>query len=192
MADNLVSKELNILFFQAQTVVFFLFVPLFKLDNKVDRLGILYALDTKQRLDVDDTDTAQLDEMAWEFNIDWWDSSFSLETKRSVIRTCYRVHEKRGTKWAVEELITSAFGMGKVTEWFEYGGQPYWFKIQTSATLTKDGMLYFLNMIDKVKNARSHVEMIEVTRTIQQPLHGGTAYHSFSKCVVLDLSLIHI
>ena len=60
MADNLVSKELNILFFQAQTVVFFLFVPLFKLDNKVDRLGILYALDTKQRLDVDDTDTAQL------------------------------------------------------------------------------------------------------------------------------------
>ena len=47
-------------------------------------------------------------------------------------------------------------------------------------------MLYFLNMIDKVKNARSHVEMIEVTRTIQQPLHGGTAHHSFSKCVVLD------
>ena len=83
---------------------------------------------------IDNMNDAQLDEMAWEFNIDWWDSSFSLETKRSVIRTCYRVHEKRGTKWAVEELITSAFGMGKVTEWFEYGGQPYWFKIQTSAS----------------------------------------------------------
>ena len=64
---------------------------------------------------IDNMNDAQLDEMAWEFNIDWWDSSFSLETKRSVIRTCYRVHEKRGTKWAVEELITSAFGMGKVT-----------------------------------------------------------------------------
>ena len=38
--------------------------------------------------------------------------------------------------------------MGKVTEWFEYGGQPYWFKIQTSATLTKDGMLYFLKHVD--------------------------------------------
>ena len=58
---------------------------------------------------IDNMNDAQLDEMAWEFNIDWWDSSFSLETKRSVIRTCYRVHEKRGTKWAVEELITSAF-----------------------------------------------------------------------------------
>ena len=61
---------------------------------------------------IDNMNDAQLDEMAWEFNIDWWDSSFSLETKRSVICTCYRVHEKRGTKWAVEELITSAFGIG--------------------------------------------------------------------------------
>lgn len=135
---------------------------------------------------IENMNDAQLDEMAWEFNIDWWDSSFSLETKRSVIKTCYRVHEKRGTKWAVEELITSAFGMGKVTEWFEYGGDPYWFKIQTSATLTKNGMLYFLNMIDKVKNARSHVEIIEVTRTIDQPMHAGTAQLSFSKCVILD------
>lgn len=129
---------------------------------------------------------AQLDEMAWEFNIDWWDSSFSLKTKRSVIKTCYRVHEKRGTKWAVEELVNSAFGMGKVTEWFEYGGDPFWFKIQTNATLTEDGMTYFLNMIDKVKSARSHVEMIEVTRTISQYMHAGTAQASFSKCVILD------
>lgn len=135
---------------------------------------------------IDNMKDAQLDEMAWEFNIDWWDSSFPLEIKRSVIKTCYRVHEKRGTKWAVEELVNSAFGMGKVTEWFEYGGDPFWFKIQTNATLTEDGMTYFLNMIDKVKSARSHVEMIEVTRTINQPMHAGTSQISFSKCVILD------
>lgn len=135
---------------------------------------------------IDNMNHAQLDEMAWEFNIDWWDSAFSLETKRAVVKTCYRVHEKRGTKWAVEELITSAFGMGKVTPWFEYGGDPFWFKIQMSATLTKDGMAYFLSMIDKVKSARDHVEMIEVTRTINQIMHAGTAQLSHSKCVVLD------
>ena len=72
---------------------------------------------------IDNMNHAQLDEMAWEFNIDWWDSAFSLETKRAVVKSCYRVHEKRGTKWAVEELITSAFGMGKVTPWFEYDRQ---------------------------------------------------------------------
>lgn len=135
---------------------------------------------------IDNMNHAQLDEMAWEFNIDWWDSAFSLETKRAVIKTCYRMHEKRGTKWAVEELITSAFGMGKVEPWFEYGGDPFWFKIKTSATLTKDGMAYFLSMSDKVKSARDHVEMIEVTRTIDQPMHAGTAQLSFTKCVILD------
>ena len=90
------------------------------------------------------------------------------------------MHEKRGTKWAVEELITSALGMGKVTPWFDYGGEPYWFKIQTNATLTKDGMSYFLSMIDKVKSARDHVEMIEVIRTTDQIIHAGAATGSYN------------
>lgn len=135
---------------------------------------------------IDSMNHVQLDEMAWELNVDWWDSSFSLETKRSVIKTCYRVLEKRGTKWAVEELVTSAFGMGQVIEWFEYDGQPFMFKIRTNATLTKDGMSYFLGMIDKVKNARSHLEMIEIVRTINQNIHAGVAQCSYSKCVIID------
>lgn len=134
----------------------------------------------------DNMDHDQLNEMAWEFNIDWWDSSLPLDRKRAILKTCYRVHEKRGTKWAVEELITSVFGMGKVIEWFEYGGQPFYFKIITNATLTEDGMKFFLNMIDKVKNARSHVESIEVTRSIKQSMYAGTAQSSFNKCVILD------
>ena len=134
----------------------------------------------------DNMDHEQLNEMAWEFNIDWWDSSLPLDRKRAIIKTCYRVHEKRGTKWAVEELITSVFGMGKVIEWFEYGGQPFYFKIITNATLTEDGMKFFLNMIDKVKNARSHVELIEVNRSIKQSMHAGTAQSSSNKCVILD------
>ena len=112
---------------------------------------------------IDNMNDAQLDEMAWEFNIDWWDSSFSLETKRSVIRTCYRVHEKRGTKWAVEELITSAFGMGKVTEWFEYGGDPYKFRVVIGATeagITAGRQAAVLDRVRFYKNLRSHLEAI--------------------------------
>ena len=112
---------------------------------------------------IDNMNDAQLDEMAWEFNIDWWNSSFSLETKRSVIRTCYRVHEKRGTKWAVEELITSAFGMGKVTEWFEYGGDPYKFRVVIGATeagITADRQAAVLDRVRFYKNLRSHLEAI--------------------------------
>lgn len=135
---------------------------------------------------IDNMTDSELNELAWEFNVDWWDSSLSLDIKRSIIKTCYRVHEKRGTKWAVEELATSIFGSGKVTEWFEYDGEPYCFKIQTNATLTKDCIISFMSMLKKVKNVRSHFDAIEVTRTIDSIIHAGAANYSFSKSVIID------
>ena len=45
------------------TVVFFIFIPLFQLDDKIDGLGILNTLDTEQGLHIDDTDAAKLDKM---------------------------------------------------------------------------------------------------------------------------------
>ena len=149
----------------------------------LDTSGIMNSVLIYSRFD--ELPEELVDILAYDLHVDWYDYSYPIEVKRRTIRDSIQVHRRLGTKYAVEKALGAVYPGTKVEEWFEYGGQPYWFKIQTSATLTKDGMLYFLNMIDKVKNARSHVEMIEVTRTIQQPLHGGTAYHSF-------LSLIHI
>lgn len=70
---------------------------------------------------IDNMNDAQLDEMAWEFNVDWWDSSFSLETKRSVIRTCYRVHENEKTE-QLEEATGNMIGRLKAAGIFEEGG----------------------------------------------------------------------
>ncbi|MCI5996092.1 MAG: phage tail protein I [Blautia sp.] len=122
---------------------------------------------------IDELDDVMLDELAWEFGIDWWKSEFSSETKRDVIKTFHQVYEKRGTKWAVEELITSTFGMGKVTEWFEYDGEPYHFKISTDAVLTPEQRKAFNAMIEKVKNTRSHLETIEINRDINQEITAG-------------------
>ena len=113
---------------------------------------------------IDNMGHNQLDEMAWELRAISEYYASTLERKRTIIKTCYRVHEKRGTKWAVEELVAAAFGTGKVEPWFEYRGNPFWFKIKTDAILTKEGIDYFLKMIDKVKSARDHVEVVEVTR----------------------------
>ena len=64
MADDFISEKFRVLFVQSQAVVFSVFVPLFQTDNQINILGLLYTLNTVQSLDVDDTDTAQLDEMA--------------------------------------------------------------------------------------------------------------------------------
>src|SRR5699024_3643501 len=64
MAHNLIPQEFSVLFLEAETVILPLFVPLLEFDNQVNRLRILHALDTEQRLDIDYADAAQLDKVA--------------------------------------------------------------------------------------------------------------------------------
>jgi hypothetical protein len=45
-------------------------------------------------------------------------------------------------------------------EWFDYGGEPYHFKIVTSDTSAKDNPA-FMRALNSVKNARSHFDGIE-------------------------------
>ncbi|MBD5469202.1 MAG: phage tail protein I [Lachnospiraceae bacterium] len=128
----------------------------------------------------------ELDETAWELGIDWWVSSWERDQKIRTIKMAGAIMEKRGTKWAVKQLAIAAFGMGEVTEWFEYGGEPFYFKILTNATLTPDGIAQILAMIARVKNARSHIETISVTRQIDQRLFAGCATQSHISNVILE------
>lgn len=123
----------------------------------------------------------ELDETAWELGIDWYNSSWDRIQKIATIKVAGTVIKKRGTKWAVEQLVQAAFGYGKISEWFEYGGEPFYFKIVTSALLTQDGMKTFLGMIGKVKNVRSHLEKIEILRIINQDVVMGLVHYSIYK-----------
>lgn len=122
---------------------------------------------------IDNLTDVELDELAWELNIDWYRSDFEIDRKRATIKQAAAIMAKRGTKWAVERLVETAFGVGIVQEWFEYGGQPYFFKVTTNATLTEDGMQIFLGMIERVKSARSHIDAIETVRRTSHTIYCG-------------------
>lgn len=108
---------------------------------------------------IDNLLDAELDELAWELNIDWYSSSMSLDQKRATIKVAQQVMEKRGTKWAVEQLISAYFGTGYVEEWFENGGDPYTFKVKTTnPNIGDDGMANFMRQIDVAKSVRSHLD----------------------------------
>ena len=51
----------------------------------------------RDRDKIDQLNDAELDEMAWELNIQWYDSTAPIETKRAVIRSSDRVYAKLGT-----------------------------------------------------------------------------------------------
>lgn len=81
---------------------------------------------------IDQLSSSDLDELAWELNILWYNSTASLYTKRKLIKTSDLVFARSGTRWAVETVVTAYFGDAKLLEWFEYGGDPNRFKIELS------------------------------------------------------------
>lgn len=114
--------------------------------------------------------------LARELRTQYYSDGLDIETKRSLVRNTLIWYMTAGTPAAVEELVAVVFGEGEVSEWFEYGGEPYWFKIKTNALLTEDMTTYFSEMIRRVKNTRSHIEAIEIHRTIEQTIYAGCCH----------------
>lgn len=112
---------------------------------------------------IDSLNEAECDEMAWEQDVDWYDSAgMSLEEKRATIKFAQQIKRKRGTKWAVERLISAYFGEGYVLEWFEMNDDtftdPYTFvALTTNAAITQDSYAKFVEAVQAAKNERSHI-----------------------------------
>ena len=63
MTYHFIAEELCILLLQAKAIILLVTIPLFQLDDQVNGLRILDTLHTEQCLDINDSDTAQLDKM---------------------------------------------------------------------------------------------------------------------------------
>lgn len=130
---------------------------------------------------IDNLNEEELDELAWELNIDWYQTSADIEIKRQLIKDSEKMSKKLGTKWAVERIINTYFGDGYIAEWFEYEGAPGHFKVfSANPTITNENLQEFLNILGKVKRASSHLDGITISLTGQMKLHAGVAYHEAS------------
>ena len=83
---------------------------------------------------VDQLSSEQLDELAWELSVDWWDGSATLEQKRATIKTARQIKNHRGTVYAVKQVVKNAWDAGEVQEWYEYGGEPKHFRVIANTT----------------------------------------------------------
>lgn len=129
---------------------------------------------------IDELSENELDGLAWELNILWYDKSANLETKRQLVKDSDKVYQHLGTKWAVENVIQTYFGDGYIREWFEYNGEPGYFRIySTNPTLTDERLTEFLNILDKVKRHSSKLEGIYITLTGRMQLSAGMAYREY-------------
>ena len=110
-----------------------------------------------------------LDILAKDFKVDWYDFNYSLATKRKVLKDSFYVHRHMGTRAAVEKAISDVWPDSVLEEWFEYGGNPFMFRVVLNAT---DGsnpipLDTALNKIRIYKPVRAHLESeIPIVRVV--------------------------
>lgn len=123
---------------------------------------------------LDQLPDAYLDELAWALDVRWYDSGASHDTKVDLVRNSDRVHQKLGTVGAVESVVSSYFGAGRVMEWPDYDGQPHHFKVfTTDPSAVGENLPRFLDMLRKVKRLSSVFDGVMIGLTGEQTARHG-------------------
>lgn len=115
---------------------------------------------------IDELPEELIDILAFDMHVDWYDYSYPLAAKRDILKNSVKVHKKMGTKYAVETALGNVYGKVRISEWFDYGGRPYYFKINIDIRENGFSKNAYLDIISKVqfyKNLRSHCDGLYIS-----------------------------
>lgn len=146
---------------------------------EIDRLRIYPA--------IDQLDESLLDILAQDFKVDWWDLDYSLEEKRRTLRDNWKVRRSLGTPSAVVTAISAIYQGTTLEEWFQYGGEPYHFRLRIDLTGDKgdpERMRRVLDRIEFYKSLRSHLDSVDYSAHV-----GPFPFHTESSFCLLSLAI---
>ncbi len=104
-----------------------------------------------------------LDLLALQYRIPYYDSTFSVEIKRKLVKEGYQWVMTAGTTGCVERLIQAIFGNGKVVEWYESDSSMNEgeFDIEINEKdITEDIVKDFARILRKAKNSHSKLRQV--------------------------------
>ena len=101
-----------------------------------------------------------LDLLAYDFKVDWYGYDYGVEAKRALIKDSFNVHKLLGTKGAVEKALSGIYPGSTVEEWFNYGGDPFYFRVLCDVTEQRVSITHseIVKAINIYKSLRSHLE----------------------------------
>ena len=104
-----------------------------------------------------------LDWLAWQFHVEGYELAQTIEEKRNLVKNAIELHRYKGTKYAVEGVLRFLNLPGEIQEWFEYGGDPYRFKVEVSSPsrqIIPELRDRLIQLINEYKNERSWLEEV--------------------------------
>lgn len=126
--------------------------------------------------DIENLQEDIIDILAEQFQVAFYDVlGLDLATKRKLVKNAIVWNKKKGTKAVMEEMLSTLYNSNAtVQEWFEFDGQPYTFRVHIENIRLQEGDIEtVLDIVDTLKNVRSHLESITVKLTVK-----GNMYNS--------------
>ncbi|WKT76942.1 phage tail protein I [Lysinibacillus fusiformis] len=121
------------------------------------------AEDIYNLVDSDKVPESLLDLLAYEKHVDFYEVGLPVTQKRALVKASVKWHRKKGTRGAIEDVVSIIYKNAQVFEWFEYGGEEYRFKIEVEEPfIANEDMKRLKKMIEATKNKRSWLEYVAV------------------------------
>lgn len=126
---------------------------------------------------VDEMPEWRLDELAWEYNIPY-DYHAGIEVKREWIRNAYSLSRLYGTPEGIVQYLSSYFEDAVLQENWEYGGDPYHFRLLLPNSWTPENLQWAATAIKNVKNVRSVLDGYTFEGKWPKTIYAGGALYA--------------
>jgi len=143
---------------------------LVKLINNLDLLTIYNRIDT--------LDEKLLDILAYDFKVDWWNRTGSVEEKRQLLKEHWKIHKILGTPEALKLAFETVFDDAELKPWNEYGGFPYHYKLFVESGERTPDYEKLNNLVERLKyysNVRSKFDGASFNTEKQAKIYYGSA-----------------
>jgi len=127
---------------------------------------------------IDELPEEIVDLLAWQLHVDFYEPlGLDLDRKRALVKNSLIWHRYKGTKYALESMIRILFFENfAIEEWFEYGGEPYFFRLVAWDSLREyEQYNDLIRAIYELKNERSWLEGLTFNREAEGTIYIGAA-----------------
>ena len=118
---------------------------------------------------IDSVNESALVHLAEQFHImgnEGWLQTRNEVEKRDLIKRAIEIHRYKGTKYALYKIFDMFAVEGNIQEWFEFGGEPFTFKIDLdfmSKSLDMELIDKLEDLNNEYKNVRSHLSSLKIS-----------------------------
>ena len=133
-------------------------------------------------INIDKMPEWRLDEVAVEENVFWYSFDAPVEAKREMIRNAGRTYAMLGTKTGTENAIKDYCGDARIEEWFEYGGEPAYFRVYSRSREAAENADVIVASIAEVKRLSAALDGIYIDHPpLTTEVYAGFAVYNGSR-----------